>query len=303
MKWRHGPLGSSRLANRSQNDAHIVLATEMQRHGDRVTQAHSRRAKEQELNLARLIQLGTAESQKPLPDKEVIAEGQHAKDLLFAANLDWLLKVVDSYSRRSPIPREELIGLASLAMSEVIERFDPQHGVRLKTFAERHVRGRILNALDEHYAVVERTEPGSVAPFSAQATAEHHPKPLDLSRTELGCCMDRAGDTDAYLAHRFGVSERTIKRSRLGEHIPQPELMAKFEAIYDRIKCGDLWGPCECDQVRKRGEDLAQSTLHTFPTDDKDDGDALRPEDADYSEASFEDLCELDGSVPDYGDE
>jgi len=79
--------------------------------------------------------------------------GKRAKDMEREQKILEHLKQVESIAKRicrkipACIELEDLISAGILGLIKAIEKFDPEHGVKLKTFAEHRIRGAILDSL------------------------------------------------------------------------------------------------------------------------------------------------------------
>jgi RNA polymerase sigma factor (sigma-70 family) len=268
--------------------------------------------KEEEIELATLIQRGRAESVKPAPDETIIESGRAARDKLFAAHQPLMCKIVRQYARKSGLDEDDLYSRACEGLLEAINRFEPSRG-RFSTFATAWIRKPILKALEEHHEASKRTAFDSVLAFgSSKAADAPSNRAMGRFHTELWECMVAACHTTAWLAKKLAVDEREVRRWRTGVAMPRPAHQEKLMAMYGKMAQGPLFEKSTRKEVRAQYVALKQTessesltvrsaTYGTFPTDDaSDDYDA----ETDYSDEddgkSYEDLAELTGDVVDY---
>jgi len=90
-------------------------------------------------------------NQMPLKPKnpEKLAANDIEREQMILEHLKQVESIAKRICRKIPacIELDDLVSAGILGLINAIEKFDPEHGVKLKTFAEHRIRGAILDSL------------------------------------------------------------------------------------------------------------------------------------------------------------
>jgi RNA polymerase sigma factor (sigma-70 family) len=164
---------------------------------------YPRLSREQETELATLVARGRAAQhalqQTPPPStkrckalENEVARGQEAQQRLIECNLRLVVYWAQRCNSRG-LPLEDLVQEGSVGLMEAVERFDPQQGTRLGTYAQWWIRKAIYKAAADH---------GPLIRLPASANQER----LNLRRAAARLEMSLArAPTQAELADELGL--------------------------------------------------------------------------------------------------
>lgn len=187
-------------------------------------------------------------------------DGRAAKRLI-TANLRFVVKVAAEY-RRYDVPFQDLVQEGNLGLMRAVEKFDPDRGVRLTTYAAWWIRAyiqafilrtwsmvrigttradrKVFFGLSQARAQTRRKSPGEAEDVSALA------KQLGLAVEELTKLMQRVTTRDVSLDAPISETgdDHLVDFVRTGDPTPEDELtaretqsdiLAKIDAALDRL--------------------------------------------------------------------
>lgn len=174
--------------------------------------------------------------------QEQIAAAEAARERLIAAHLWLVVELARLYAKRG-VPLLDLIQEGNIGLLQAIERFEPERGVRLATYATWWIRHAILRALaDESHPLR--------LPATVRSTLAH----LRRMYAELAQQLGRE-PTERDLVERLGLPEHEIAE---WQQLLQPPLSLDGPVSEDdQITLGDLVADPQADRV----EDQVIGTL------------------------------------------
>jgi RNA polymerase sigma factor for flagellar operon FliA len=133
-----------------------------------------------------------------------------AREQMIAEHLDMARRIAQRVGRRVPsfIAPDDLVGAAMTGLIEAVDRFDPTRGEPFVAFAERRIRG----------AVIDELRRGDILPRRVRATARKVSKTQRLLEHKLG---RPAEDTE--MAEALGVP--------LAEYHEELELLTHIDVV------------------------------------------------------------------------
>jgi RNA polymerase sigma-32 factor len=128
-----------------------------------------------------------------------------ARDALVRSQLRHVVAIALKY-RRYGAPLSELIAEGSLGLVYALEKFEPERGNRLTTYASHWVRAHVLNHVLRSWTLVG----GGAGPLRSKMFFK-----LRRERARIGSLLGEGEPADAALAARFGVPAEQL-RAMLG---------------------------------------------------------------------------------------
>lgn len=167
--------------------------------------------------------LGNRKPLKPKAERQLAqdwrAGDERAGRELISASLPFVIRIAREYLRWG-IPLEDLIQQGNLGLLKAAERFDPDQGCRLVTYAAYWIRAEIRDYVVRHYRIVRlgstRTERRAMRAYRRQSIANHE-ELAELS----GMPQKRAAmlwpllmQSDSSLDAQYGTQSPAITRLR-----------------------------------------------------------------------------------------
>jgi RNA polymerase primary sigma factor len=179
----------------------------------------------QEIELARRIQSGDAA----------------ARDRMISANLRFVVTIARDYSNLG-LPLVDLISEGNIGLMKAIDRFDPEKGTKLSTYAIWWIKQAIKNALGnqsktirlpaktiEKITRMRRVSAQMGNELGREPTADELSEELGIA-TEKVAGLRSVGLRPESLNASVGVDELT----ELGENIPDEQAQTPFESLRER---------------------------------------------------------------------
>lgn len=179
----------------------------------------------QEIDLARRIQSGDAA----------------ARDRMISANLRFVVTIARDYSNLG-LPLVDLISEGNIGLMKAIDRFDPEKGTKLSTYAIWWIKQAIKNALGnqsktirlpaktiEKITRMRRVSTQMGNELGREPTADELSEELGIA-TEKVAGLRSVGLRPESLNAPVGVDELT----ELGENIPDEQAQTPFESLRER---------------------------------------------------------------------
>jgi len=140
---------------------------------------------------------------------------QDARDTLIVAGLRSVVLQAMMLGARDELLRDA-VQAGTVALITAIERFDPDRGVRLSTYAWNWVRGAVLaevHRVGDEVAI----EPPEVPSDAEPSSAEHwltglDPLPADVLRLRYGLVPDTSPLSRRAVAEHLGLKESKVRR-------------------------------------------------------------------------------------------
>lgn len=167
--------------------------------------------------------LGDRKPLKPEAERKLAREwragNERAGRELISASLPFVIRVAREYLRWG-IPLEDLIQQGNLGLLKAAERFDPDQGCRLVTYAAYWIRAEIRDYVVRHYRIVRlgstRTERRAMRAYRRQSIAD--PKEL----AELSGMPEKRAvmlwpllmQSDSSLDAQYGTQSPAVTRLR-----------------------------------------------------------------------------------------
>lgn len=106
--------------------------------------------REEEAQLAQLMQRGKAEQAKALHDLRTIEEGEQARSRLIEVNLPNVVKIAEGYQEREMnggLKLMDLIEAGKKGLDRAAESYDIKRGIRFSTYATWWIRQAITQKI------------------------------------------------------------------------------------------------------------------------------------------------------------
>ena len=185
-----------------------------------------------------------------------------AKERVVAAHIGFLMRKAKRYARLKVLPIDDLFQEGCVGFQRAVERFNPDRGARLATYASKIVDGAMLDALDKK--AVMRTVP------------HHIRRMLNRYRETFRALTQRLGrePTRDDLAKEMKIKQQTVE---VLEALSQPvtslsvsvgrDFGETTEAEVELIDCiPDEYPDSALEEaMKKRERELLHSLLSTLP--------------------------------------
>jgi RNA polymerase primary sigma factor len=160
-----------------------------------------------------------------------------ARDEMVARNLPLVRSLAARYVGRG-VPFEDLVQEGALGLVIAVERFDHRRGLKLSTYAVWWIRRSLTDAV------------GAGRPIRVPPSARRQIAAIRQAEEELRTFAATPA-TDAAVARRAGISERTVRALRA---VPQVTVSLDQPAGDDGARLGDLIADGDAPDLADRAE-------------------------------------------------
>ncbi|MFT5036722.1 MAG: RNA polymerase sigma-32 factor [Candidatus Azotimanducaceae bacterium] len=217
----------------------------------------------------------TAEQERVLALACRKTKDAHAATMMFYAYLRLVIKIARRYHRGFGLPAADLIQEGTIGLMKAVEKFDPDVGVRLYSYAPKWIKAEIRAfVMDNHRMVrvpesktrkklffnlwISKVDIGPLTRLEAEGLAEHFGVSIaDVLEMDLRLSL-RARDFDPSQTHEDG-STTTHQRHLVDENAIDPaKLVEDAEWAPERRRLLDA----ALEQLSERDADVIRSCIY-----------------------------------------
>lgn len=162
---------------------------------------------------------------------------EEAKDKVIKSNLLYIVKVAFEHSQ-DPVKVADLISEGNIGLLDSLERFDPALGIKLITFANKEIRGRMLKfVLKNNYfsafklSFKTRNEANKVKAFCEEYICVNGEKPsaqivkdkFEITLSDAEMYLEMADSTMISMDGTYNYEDREISYTIEDESIVRPD--------------------------------------------------------------------------------